>query len=137
MRETRARRSINLLNNSLGEKIYSQELIVEEFLNFFKKMSAPSSTLSRSATERVSAAGSSLTQDQIQCLNALITRTKVTEAVFGMHSKKAPGPDGYTAAFYQQQWSLVGEDVWKAVKILLLQSQDPYRYKRYNDSSNP
>ncbi|CAN1159330.1 LINE-1 retrotransposable element ORF2 protein [Linum perenne] len=36
-------------------------------------------------------------------------------ALFEMASEKAPGPDGYSAAFYKQCWNEVGEDVLDAM----------------------
>lgn len=29
---------------------------------------------------------------------------------------KAPGPDGFQAAFFKQYWSIVGDDLWSMVK---------------------
>lgn len=36
---------------------------------------------------------------------------EVREALFMMHPQKAPGPDGITALFYQQSWSISKKDV--------------------------
>jgi hypothetical protein len=33
-----------------------------------------------------------------------------------MKSNKAPGPDGFTANFFKASWSVVGDDVIKAIK---------------------
>lgn len=35
------------------------------------------------------------------------TETKIWQALFSMNGLKAPGPDGFSALFYQNQWSTV------------------------------
>ncbi|XP_024004906.1 uncharacterized protein LOC112082048 [Eutrema salsugineum] len=45
-----------------------------------------------------------------------ITDNEVKEAVFQMGPDKAPGADGFTAAFYQQFWEQIGGDVCHMVK---------------------
>jgi Reverse transcriptase (RNA-dependent DNA polymerase) len=44
------------------------------------------------------------------------TLTKLKEAVFGSNASDAPGPDGFSFAFYQYFWSIVQDDL-----MLLLQ----------------
>jgi hypothetical protein len=48
-------------------------------------------------------------------LMAELTREEIHEAVKSMPPQKAPGPDGYTAEFYQLHWDTVGEEVCDAV----------------------
>lgn len=53
---------------------------------------------------------------QIDMLVGEITPEEVKSAVFSMNPDKAPGADGYTPGFYQKCWSIVGNDVIRAVK---------------------
>ncbi|XP_031096925.1 uncharacterized protein LOC116001176 [Ipomoea triloba] len=57
-----------------------------------------------------------LLQPQWDDFNKAITITEVHKALTDMAPFKAPGPDGFHAAFYQRMWSIVGESVFKLVK---------------------
>ncbi|WZZ88076.1 hypothetical protein YC2023_116655 [Brassica napus] len=46
--------------------------------------------------------------------NALIRipdKLEIKKAVFSIHPDKAPGPDGFSASFYQTYWDIIGDDV--------------------------
>ena len=45
-----------------------------------------------------------------------VTPSEVKDAIFSMGDDKAPGPDGYSAAFFKGAWDIVSEDVTKAVQ---------------------
>ena len=45
-----------------------------------------------------------------------MTDEETKAAIFRMNPDKAPGPDGYTASFFQKTWHVVGNDVCAAVK---------------------
>ena len=42
-----------------------------------------------------------LNQEEFKTLNRPITRAEVEEAISSLPTKKTPGPDGFTAKFYQ------------------------------------
>ena len=44
---------------------------------------------------------SSLNQEEVEILNRPITRSAVEAAIKSLLPKKIPGPDGFTAEFYQ------------------------------------
>jgi hypothetical protein len=54
--------------------------------------------------------------DKATLLVREVTYEEVRDTMFHMPSNKAPGPDGYTFEFFKTSWSIVGEDVVKAVK---------------------
>ncbi|GJX28851.1 hypothetical protein Tco_0236930 [Tanacetum coccineum] len=44
-----------------------------------------------------------------------VSRQEVKSALFSMGNDKAPGPDGYTAAFFKDSWDIVADDFVAAV----------------------
>ena len=44
------------------------------------------------------------------------TMEEIKEAIFAIHPDKAPGPDGFSASFFQANWDVVGPDVVKEIK---------------------
>ena len=43
----------------------------------------------------------SLNQEEVEIMNRPITRCRVEAAIKSLPHKKSPGPDGFTAVFYQ------------------------------------
>ncbi|GJX32773.1 hypothetical protein Tco_0242628 [Tanacetum coccineum] len=41
---------------------------------------------------------------------------EIKEAVFSLGDNKAPGPDGYSAAFFKEAWDIISVDICKVVK---------------------
>lgn len=54
-----------------------------------------------------------------ESLDKPFVEKEVEEAVFQMGGLKAPGPDGFIAAFYQKNWNVVGREVSKVVLSFL------------------
>ncbi|KAH9763510.1 reverse transcriptase domain-containing protein [Citrus sinensis] len=52
-----------------------------------------------------------ITAEQNHSLMEPFSPTDVREAIFSMHPEKSPGPDGMNPAFYQNFWSIVGDEV--------------------------
>lgn len=56
-----------------------------------------------------------VTDDMNDFLCRPFTAVEAEKALFAMKPNKSPGPDGFTAGFYQKHWSLVKEDICCAV----------------------
>ncbi|XP_074318329.1 uncharacterized protein LOC141655135 [Silene latifolia] len=57
---------------------------------------------------------------------------EVLEALNQMHPLKAPGPDGMNGLFYQTYWSLVGQEVVRAVLAILRGERSPRDINKTN-----
>ncbi|KAK1429871.1 hypothetical protein QVD17_12158 [Tagetes erecta] len=49
-----------------------------------------------------------------------VTDMEIKNAMFAIGDHKAPGPDGYSAAFFKHAWPILGKDVTLAVKDFFL-----------------
>ncbi|GJX63173.1 hypothetical protein Tco_0296073 [Tanacetum coccineum] len=45
-----------------------------------------------------------------------VTNKEIKDAMFSMGDDKSPGPDGFTAAFFKEAWSIIENDVSFAVR---------------------
>ncbi|XP_074302895.1 uncharacterized protein LOC141637230 [Silene latifolia] len=49
-------------------------------------------------------------------LNKPITNEEIKSIFFNTPNDKAPGPDGYTSAFFKDRWDIIGEDICALIK---------------------
>uniref|UniRef100_A0A803P9P1 Uncharacterized protein n=1 Tax=Cannabis sativa TaxID=3483 RepID=A0A803P9P1_CANSA len=65
------------------------------------------------------ALASFMSQKAKEILMAEYTGKEVEDAIFAIDKNKAPGPDGYGSAFFQDNWKLVGNDTVEVVLSFL------------------
>ncbi|KAL4304364.1 hypothetical protein GQ457_10G028210 [Hibiscus cannabinus] len=61
-------------------------------------------------------------------LVAPITHQEIKKVLFSMNGNKAPGPDGYSAKFFQAAWGIVGGDFLRAVQYFFISCSLPYAF---------
>ncbi|KAL0295410.1 UNVERIFIED_CONTAM: hypothetical protein Sradi_6837400 [Sesamum radiatum] len=54
-----------------------------------------------------------LTPTEADMLSAPVTGAEIKEALFDIAEDSAPGPDGYTSAFFKAAWSVIGRSLWR------------------------
>jgi hypothetical protein len=57
-----------------------------------------------------------INEDTNNRLTREVTQQEIKEALDQMNPDKAPGPDGFTARFYQQCWNIIKKDLTKMIK---------------------
>ncbi|XP_074283201.1 uncharacterized protein LOC141607750 [Silene latifolia] len=89
--------------------------IQDAFLDYYESLLG-----SRKSTEKVRTEvlnqGRYCTDEHIQMLNKPITNEEIKSIFFNTPNDKAPGPDGYTSAFFKDSWDIIGEDICAAIK---------------------
>ncbi|KAL0304923.1 UNVERIFIED_CONTAM: putative ribonuclease H protein [Sesamum calycinum] len=56
-----------------------------------------------------------ITTAEASLLVAPVTHFEVKEAFFDIDVESAPGPDGYTSAFYRAAWPIIGQSMFEAI----------------------
>ena len=101
----RARKRISVIENSAGIPVYEDDKIVEVISSYFQDIFTssnpdPSDIIIRALTPCISEAMNN-------SLTGLPSPLEIKEALFAIHPDKAPGPDGFSASFFQTNWDLV------------------------------
>lgn len=95
------------------KKVESQEQIACAAVDYFKSIFGQDDYDSLVIEELQ---GCKQLTEQIQReLDKDVTRDEVVEALSSIGSDKAPGPDGFSAYFFQFSWRIVGDDFTLAV----------------------
>jgi len=115
--QRKSRNWVESICDDHGEKFDDEEDIARVFHNFFQDLFSTSHP--ERITEAVQVVKDRLSDVMRNILEAEFTENEVSLAAKNLKPHAAPGPDGMTALFYQQFWSIVGKDVTSfALKIL-------------------
>lgn len=66
-----------------------------------------------------------------QLLISIPDKAEVQAAVFSIHPDKAPGPDGFSAGFYQSFWDVIGDDIYNDIRGFF---ETTYLHPRQNET---
>lgn len=114
---TRGRRAVNkisVIEDGEGKAVYKEEEIMKAIAVFYSQIfTAQMSHSSLLVQEVISHV---ITCEMNQTLIAPPSPLEIKEALFSIHSDKAPGPDGFSACFYQTFWDVIGEDVSRDIQ---------------------
>ncbi|VFQ97160.1 unnamed protein product [Cuscuta campestris] len=120
--------AIPVLITSQGTTTTSLEAIVEEFIGYYNQIfgnTVPTSPVDWNVFKE----GPLIQHQDAIDLVRNVDRAEVREALFSIGDDKAPGPDGYTAAFFKKKWDIVGDTVFDAVSEFFLSGR---LYKQIN-----
>lgn len=109
---TRGRRAVNkfsVLENMDDKAVNKETEIVGCITEYFSRIfTAQMSDSSLAVQEGINPL---VTEEMNETLVAPPSPLGIRDALFSIHPEKAPGPDGFSASFYQTFWDIVGEEV--------------------------
>ncbi|CAM8950433.1 unnamed protein product [Rhodiola kirilowii] len=104
----RKRNSITKLQRLDGTECISSVDIKDEITSYFQQLYAAANQVTRSEFQsRLSCVSRKVSGSHNAILTAPYTASEVAQAVFQLHPSKAPGKDGFSAAFIQSCWSII------------------------------
>lgn len=107
--------SINRVIDESGQSTTSLEQVSSAFVAYF-------SSLFGEDVDRIHCNGDivtngiCITHEQGDALVAPVSDSEIKQAIFDMGDNKAPGPDGFSVAFFKSSWDIVGRTVCTAVR---------------------
>jgi exonuclease III len=104
---------IDHIEDRLGRECEDATSVEKAFVEYFKFLFTSSNA--HDTSECTDAIEGRLTESMKAGLTAIYTEDEIHRALMQMAPVKAPGPDDFSADFYQQQWSTVGLEVCKVV----------------------
>ncbi|GAU36460.1 hypothetical protein TSUD_166260 [Trifolium subterraneum] len=105
------RNEITQMKKDDGEVIQHQHEVCEVAKNYFEQLFSPGQQGHNTMLDYIMP---SITEENNNQLTSPFQIKEFKEALFAMHSDKAPGPDGLNPAFYKRFWSLCGVEIFNA-----------------------
>lgn len=117
---TKGRKRANaftVLEDSDGNIVYKEEDIGKSIVKYFQELF--SSTDTPNAETVIYALRPVISEEDNQSLISIPSAAEIREATFSIHADKAPGPDGFSASFYQTNWEAIGPEIVMEVQGVL------------------
>ncbi|KAL0313709.1 UNVERIFIED_CONTAM: hypothetical protein Scaly_2907800, partial [Sesamum calycinum] len=111
----RAKHMIFQITNATGEVLTDKHAITEEFVSYFQTLLGGCSTRIIDLSFLRTELKHTLTLEEASFLIRPVTREEIKEAIFDIDEESAPGPDGYTSAFFRTAWPVVGQAISEAI----------------------
>lgn len=111
----RAKNKLTVLEDETGQAHVEEGKIADVICKYYEKLftSVPfdgSSIVDKALSQCV-------TQQMNDLLIQAPTPLEIKEALFAIHPDKAPGPDGFSASFFQSNWEVVGPAIVQEIQM--------------------
>ncbi|KAL2904550.1 LINE-1 retrotransposable element ORF2 protein [Bienertia sinuspersici] len=116
LKAQRLRSNLYTIYNMQGQLQSDPDSVSKAFLDYYEQLIGKSDEGGRQkVVMEVMEVGLRLSTAQQDRLIAPFTSADVKNAIFSMDGSKAPGPDGFNAQFYKENWDIVSDLVSKSV----------------------
>ena len=122
----RKKKFIKSLVTENGENLSGSDDISEEILKFFRRLYTKPK---RNSWKIEALDWSPIFAQSVEWLDRPFLEEEVRYAFFQLNRDKAPGPNGFTVALYQECWDVIKEDLMKVF-------QEFYSSRITNQSTN-
>lgn len=117
---TKKRKALNkfsVLEGPDGTSMYSEEDITLTMENYFRDIFKPIARDQETMEAIIDEAIQPIISEQTNHkLISLPEMQEIKDVLISIHPGKAPGPDGFSACFFQSNWSVVGDDLVEEVQ---------------------
>lgn len=97
-----------------GSVIEDMNQISSEFVQYYEELFGSHAVLNPPLMNIINS-GPVLNAEDSLMLDSYVTKEEIRAALFDIGDDKAPGPDGFTAAFFKASWDTTGHDLTEAV----------------------
>ncbi|KAL0308178.1 UNVERIFIED_CONTAM: putative ribonuclease H protein [Sesamum angustifolium] len=112
----RAKQRVFQITKATGEVLTGTQDVTQEFISYFQSLLGGTSLHRAVDLDFLrSDLKHTLTVDEANLLDAPVTQSDIKDAFFAIDEDSAPGPDGYTSAFFKSAWPVIGHDISEAV----------------------
>ncbi|KAL2932635.1 LINE-1 reverse transcriptase-like protein [Bienertia sinuspersici] len=109
LKAQRLKSNIHAIQDQNGVTCNTPSQIAHAFNQFYKQLMGSSKMNGRMHVDQhIVNEGPILRTDQQEDIIRAFTAQDVKEAIFSMDGDKAPGPDGFGASFFKENWNIVG-----------------------------
>ncbi|KAL0292602.1 UNVERIFIED_CONTAM: hypothetical protein Sangu_3252600, partial [Sesamum angustifolium] len=113
---TRVKQRIFQITKVDGELLTAQHDVNQEFISYFQNLLGGPRLHRRIDLEFLRhELKHTITTAEASLLVTPVTLSEVKEAFFAIDVESAPGPDGYTSAFFRNAWPVIGQAMFQAI----------------------
>ncbi|KAG7536993.1 Zinc knuckle CX2CX4HX4C [Arabidopsis suecica] len=110
--------TISVIEDDEESEVHEEDQIAKVVAHYFQKIFTTNQNVDFGVVEEVIQPKISLAMND--SLIGIPVVKEIKEAVFSINANKAPGPDGFSASFYQAYWSIIGDDVSRDIQSFFL-----------------
>lgn len=126
----RARNRLSVIEDDNGIQHVEEEKIAATISQYFQNIFTSSNPQVSEVVNR--ALKPCISQAVNEKLFALPSDDEIREEMFAIHPDKAPGPDGFSASFFQSNWEAVGPAICCEIKSFFVSGSLPNKINNTN-----